>query len=80
MTPTFWTIALDPSVRRRATRISLIVGTILATINYGDRIVMGTMNEVAFLKCVLTYFVPYAVSTYSSVMAVKDQQQTLEND
>ena len=80
MSPTIWTIALDPSVRRRALRISLVVGTILAIINYGDRIIMGGMDGISYFKCTLTYLVPYAVSTYSSVMAVKDRKQTLERD
>ena len=78
MAPTFWQIALDPSVRKRALRISLIVGSVIALINHGDRMIMGTMDMVAVLKCIMTYGVPYAVSTYSSVMAVRDRQQILD--
>ncbi|MEL6449785.1 MAG: nitrate/nitrite transporter NrtS [Pseudomonadota bacterium] len=71
--PGFWTLARDRSVVLRAVKIAAIVGTIIAVINHGDAIAMGRMTGVAWLKCALTFLVPYAVSTYSSVMAVRDR-------
>ena len=76
---TFWRIATETSVVKRAARIALIVGTVIALINHGDRMLAGTMDAKAILKCLLTFFVPYAVSTYSSVMAMRDRLQSLEN-
>lgn len=51
---------------RRGLGMSLFVGTILVAINQGDVILAGVMPP--YWKLALTYFVPYAVSTYSSAM------------
>lgn len=72
----FWTIATSKPVVKRATRIALIVGTVLAVINHGDRLVSGTLNLAAFMKILLTYFVPYSVSSYSSVLAIRENAET----
>ena len=45
--------------------VALVVGTILNLINQGDAI-FGTAS-VNWIKIVLTYVVPYAVSTYGAV-------------
>ncbi|MEH6470908.1 MAG: nitrate/nitrite transporter NrtS [Halopseudomonas sp.] len=49
--------------------MALLVGTLLMLINYGESIIAGTMSAKDWLKVLLTYLVPYAVSTYSSVAA-----------
>ncbi len=74
--PSFWTLATQRDVMRRAARISLIVGTLIALINHGDKILMGRMDAASWIKCLLTYLVPYGVSTYSSVMAIRDRRRT----
>lgn len=78
--PTFFTIAMDRTVVRRAGTIALIVGTIIALINHGDRIFTGAMDSKAWIKSALTFLVPYCVSTYSSVMAVRDRLQNLTEE
>ncbi|GGX62602.1 hypothetical protein GCM10007385_34670 [Tateyamaria omphalii] len=75
--PTAWQIATDRSVVRRATKIAIVVGVVIAVINHGDRIVTAQMDPVAWVKCALTFLVPYSVSTYSSVMAVRERLQSL---
>lgn len=75
----FWRIATKTSVMKRATRIALIVGAVIAVINHGDRMMAGAMDLTAGFKCLLTFLVPYSVSTYSSVMAVRDRLQSLED-
>jgi hypothetical protein len=45
--------------------VALVVGIILNLINRGDAI-FGAMM-INWIKIVLTYFVPYAVSTYGAV-------------
>jgi hypothetical protein len=45
--------------------VALVVGTILNLINQGDVIFWGM--AINWTKIVLTYFVPYAVSTYGAV-------------
>ncbi|MEL6467140.1 MAG: nitrate/nitrite transporter NrtS [Pseudomonadota bacterium] len=74
---TFWQIASNRSVVRRAAKIAFVVGIIIAMINHGDRIMAGQMDAGAWMKCALTFLVPYSVSTYSSVMAVRERLQSL---
>ena len=71
--PSFWQIALSRPVVRRATRVALIVGVILAAINHGDRILRGEIDVGAAFKIALTFCVPYAVSTYSAVLAIRER-------
>ena len=71
-------IALEKSVRLRAMKMSVIVGCILATINHGDNILNGTAETVTFIKVLSTFFVPYCVSTISSVLVVLEHQQTFK--
>lgn len=63
---------------RRAAKIAMVVGIVIALINYGDLILSGAMGGKEWIKVVVTFLVPYCVSTYSSVMAVRDRLQTLE--
>ena len=58
----------------RAAKVALFVGTILAAINYGDRIYMGSMESSDWLKLALTYAVPYTVSFYSAYSALKSKE------
>ncbi|NRB05846.1 MAG: nitrate/nitrite transporter NrtS [Rhodobacteraceae bacterium] len=71
----FWHVASSPAVRGRALRIAAIVGTVLIAINHGDNMIMGTMTWSNWLKCGLTYLVPFCVSSYSSAKAMQDQAQ-----
>jgi hypothetical protein len=57
--------ALSDGVPRRSLFAALVVGTLLNLINQGDAL-FGTV-PVNWFKIVLTYFVPYAVSTYGAV-------------
>ncbi|MCH2282673.1 MAG: nitrate/nitrite transporter NrtS [SAR324 cluster bacterium] len=44
---------------------ALVVGTILATINHGDVILKG--ESINYFKILLTYCVPYCVTTWGAV-------------
>jgi hypothetical protein len=57
--------AISDGVPRRSFVVALIVGTILNLINQGDALVTGMPIEV--VKLLLTYLVPYCVSTYGAV-------------
>lgn len=61
----------DKSIHLRALKIALLVGTILAAINYGDKIWLGTMSLSDWFKLGVTYGVPYLVSLYSGLNAAK---------
>ncbi len=63
--------ALSPAVVRRSTKVSLIVGTILVAINHGDVLISGTIGSAIFWKIPMTFCVPYAVSTYAAVDAIR---------
>ena len=65
-------LACNPSVVRRGMVYSLVVGTLLAIINQGDVIMQGSLTWWHGLKIALTYLVPYAVSTLSSVGAMQN--------
>jgi hypothetical protein len=48
-------------------KVALVVGTILALINYGDRIFLRCdMRAVDWVKLTVTYVVPYCVATYGA--------------
>jgi len=63
----FFRLAILPEVVHNAVKVSLVVGTLLAIINHGDAIMHMEMPAQTALKIVLSYLVPYCVSTYSAV-------------
>jgi hypothetical protein len=60
-----WRYAVSEGVPRRSLFVALIVGTILNLINQGDAMLAGMPLDLA--KLLLTYLVPYCVSTYGAV-------------
>jgi hypothetical protein len=64
-------VARRGDVVQRSLRVALVVGTLLVLINHGDRIVSGLMMPADWLKVALTYLVPYGVSTWASVSAIR---------
>ncbi|WP_227270714.1 nitrate/nitrite transporter NrtS [Roseobacter weihaiensis] len=66
------------SVVRRAAVMAAIVGCIIAAINHGNHIWAGTMSISAWVKVGITFFVPYTVSTISSVLALREQDRLIE--
>jgi hypothetical protein len=57
--------ALSDGVPRRSLFAAMVVGTVLNLINQGDALFGGL--PVNWFKIILTYCVPYAVSTYGAV-------------
>lgn len=66
-------VAFRRDVAGRALRVALIVGPILTLINQGDVLLNGEITASVIAKIVLTFLVPYFVSTYASVAAITDQ-------
>ena len=58
--------SLSDGIPLRSACVALVVGTILNLINQGDAIFTAP-SSINWIKIVLTYFVPYAVSTYGAV-------------
>ncbi len=63
----FFRHARSPAVIGTAIRVSLVVGTVLTLINQGDLLFGG--GAVNMAKALLTYMVPYLVSTHGAVTA-----------
>jgi hypothetical protein len=64
---TFFQIATERSTIATSAKVSLVVGTILALINYADRIFFRqNMQALDWIKVVITYGVPYCVATYGA--------------
>ncbi len=60
-----WGLAVSHGTPKRAARLALVVGTLLTLINQWEA--FTGKEAIDWLKVVLTYFVPYLVSTYTSV-------------
>ena len=69
------TAALRPEVVRRSRRVALLVGTILVVINYTDVLLAGRITLHDGIKMLLTYLVPYCVSTYASVSIIREHER-----
>ena len=64
----FLNLLLEPQLSLRSLKLAIVVGTVLVAINYGDSILRGDTEKIAWFKIALTYIVPYCVSTYSAIM------------
>ncbi len=62
---------------RKAAITALIVGTILAVINHGDVILAGEAPPIA--KILLTYCVPYCVTTWGAVTGKLSALKSMES-
>ena len=72
---TNWLVcAVRRDVVWRATKVAIVVGTLLMAINHGDAVLAGALTGDRLVRIALTYFVPYAVSTFSSVGAILDSR------
>ena len=57
--------AISNGVPRRSLIVALVVGSVLNLINRGDALLAG--GPIDWAKIVLTFAVPYCVSTYGAV-------------
>lgn len=64
---TFFQIAIERNTVTTSARVALVVGTILALINYADRIFFQQdMQVLDWIKVIITYGSPYCVVTYGA--------------
>ena len=83
--PTFFEKAFGGGTPLKALLTASVVGTILTIINHGDVIIHGEFPNI--LKVILTYCVPFFVTTWGAVLGKKYQWEkdfaqkisTLEN-
>lgn len=64
--------AMNRCVVVRAVFMAAIVGSVLVLINHGMCIYHGKFGLMCFGQTVLTFMVPYVVSTVSSVLAMSE--------
>ena len=75
ISPTFIALALSNKVMSSALKVSIIVGSLLAIINHGSTLLDMNFSGEKIAQILLTYLVPYCVSTYSSVKAIQGHQK-----
>ena len=68
-------LASSASVVRRGVAYAVVVGAILIGINHGDALVRGELDAGRAARMALTTLVPYLVSTFSSVGAIRAAQR-----
>ncbi|MBM75416.1 MAG: hypothetical protein CMK59_08435 [Proteobacteria bacterium] len=74
----YLSLATRRSIIKRGLGFSIIVGSILVIINHGDRLNSDDIAQIPIYKVLLTYLVPYVVSSLSSIQAHLNQN-TAEN-
>ncbi len=65
-------------VLRRAAYVSAVIGTILTIINQGDVLLADAVTPLVGAKILLTYAVPYSVSTFSALSANRVKEAVKE--
>jgi hypothetical protein len=64
---TFFQAAMERRTVGTSARVAMVVGTVLALINYGDRVFLHyDMRAADWVKLAVTYAVPYCVATYGA--------------
>ena len=71
-------LAFQRGVVRRALICAAIVGAVLIGINHGGALLRGDATPGRLAQIALTLFVPYCVSTFSSVAAMRDNRRSRE--
>ena len=66
-------------VVERSLKVAVIVGSLLTLINQGDALFRGAVGTEVMVKILLTYCVPYAVSTYAAVAAILAENPTVRD-
>jgi hypothetical protein len=72
-------MACDRTVVKRALTCLVIVGAVLISINHGDAIYRGEVTASRLAQIGLTLLVPYCVSTFSSVAAMRAAEREVSD-
>lgn len=65
----FLQCALQRETATRAAGVALVITPILTVVNHWNEIVAGEIGQRFIVQVVLTFLVPYSVSTFSSARA-----------
>ena len=67
-------IAIRPETVKRAARVALTIGTVLAVINHYDELLVGSLTTKVATQILLSYILPYLVSTHGQVVGKRTKQ------
>jgi len=67
----YLSIAFSREIYTTSIKVSLLVGTLLVLINHSTAVFNASLTTENMLQIVLTYLVPYCVSTYSAVKVLR---------
>lgn len=73
--PGWIALATSGPVVRRSLVFFFLVGGVLVALNHGDALLRGDVDGARLLKMALTPLVPYLVSTFSSVSAIRENHR-----
>ena len=68
-------VTFSKKVVKRAVIVAIIVGTLLAFINHGDRIISGDVTTDCWIKMIATCFVPFTVSMLTAALTVLEARK-----
>jgi hypothetical protein len=65
----YFQLALERNTFRRSVRVGFVVGILLNLINNPGLLSLHSFNDLSIGRVILTFLVPFFVSTYSSVLS-----------
>lgn len=71
----FLKIATSRRVVLKSLKVSVVVGSLLAIINHSGAILDWDLSFETIIKILLSYLVPYLVSTYSAATTIQNNNQ-----
>lgn len=80
---TYIEISFSKKIAFTSIKVAIVVGTLLNLINQWTAITTLDVDRISFSKLLLTYCVPYLVSTFSAVQAkinFKDEEISSKNE
>lgn len=66
---------VDRATLVRSLKTALVVGTVLAIINHGQKILSGQFSASWMVPTLLTYLVPFSVATYGQIQGKRQRQR-----
>jgi len=67
-------IFFSKPVAKRAFKVAITVGTILAFINHGDTILLGNLTPECWIKIICSAFIPFCVSSVTATLGIIEQR------
>jgi len=72
-------VAAEGSIFKRALATSLVVGVVLTLVNHGEEILSGRLGAGQAWPIGVTFVIPFAVATISSVSAIRATRRPIDD-